>query len=134
MVCTLFKVTLATLEGERAENKQLVLELKFLRESKKELQRQIEEDRIKHQLDKSGEEVDEENSSDQQVPSTPSASKDQVSTQDVMELPRMKRRLAQMENKLKRTRTKLLSAQSTLKVCTYHISLVPPKSFLLPLS
>ena len=39
---------------------------------------------------------------------------------DAMEIPRMKRRLAQTENELKRTRTKLLSAQSTLKASWVH--------------
>ena len=45
---------------------------------------------------------------------------------DLMEVPRMRRRLVQMENELKRTRSKLLNSQSTLKVSSvfgdYHCS------------
>ena len=46
---------------------------------------------------------------------------------DIMEVPRMKRRLAQTENELKRTRTKLLNSQATLKVvdaCSHNGMLI----------
>lgn len=35
---------------------------------------------------------------------------------DAMELPRLKRRLQQMENEVRRTKTKLLNIQATMKV------------------
>ena len=35
---------------------------------------------------------------------------------DAMEIPRMKRKMQQLENELRRTKTKLLSAQKTMQV------------------
>lgn len=48
------------------------------------------------------------------------------SAADPMELPRMKQRLQQMENELRRTRIKLLNFQATMKVRQLRTTLIFP--------
>ena len=99
----------------KSEKMQLVMQLESAREMNKELMG----DEATASCSHNSVEENERRSCDEDVAESshgPQQSKTE-GTVDAMEVPRIKRRLAQMENELKRTRTKLLSSQSTLKVC-----------------
>ncbi len=100
------------------ERKKQVLQLESLRETNNELQKQIEDTSYCSLEEKRGEDEDASVS----VKKSTGVELD-TQSDDAMELPRIRRRLAQMENELKRTRTKLLNTQSTMKVkgCTSYI-------------
>lgn len=103
------------------EKIQLAIQLEGAREEHRELMKQTED--IKSQTPTHGEEYgkqhsfDEDHTMESSDGSLRRKSIEELEVRsDAMEIPRMRRRLAQTENELKRTRTKLLSAQSTLKV------------------
>ena len=99
------------METIRAEKIQLTVQLEALKEVNFELKEQLGEIPVlpgDGRDKKQSPGVDETNNGD--------TAKDQVSEDDQLELPRMRRRILQAENELKRTRTKLLNSQSTLKV------------------
>ena len=103
-----------------SEKKKLLLQLEAEREINNELRKNFEETAC--QLDRTYKENPESLHDDKEgrvedINEGANNSPSHMDTKtDIMEIPRMKRRLAQMENELKRTRSKLLSAQSTLKV------------------
>lgn len=110
------------------EKIQLAIQLEGAREEHKELMKQIDD--MNSQTRTHGEETRKQCSCDDdctmESSSEPLRRKSIAELEgksDAMEIPRMKRRLAQTENELKRTRTKLLSAQSTLKVYTPYTSI-----------
>lgn len=89
----------------------LMLQVEGLKKTNRELHQQIEE------TDNNYEKMDDLQNSDQEGESITGETQEPAGSRiDEMEIPRMKRRLLQADNELKRTRSKLLSSQSTLKV------------------
>lgn len=102
----------------RAERAQLTGQLDILQETNTELHKQIEEFTLQsrcHVDECSSQESNGDNVKDVSI-IRDKAWGGETSLNDLMEVPRMRRRLVQMENELKRTRSKLLNSQSTLKV------------------
>ena len=101
------------------EKQQLVLQLKATTEANRELQKYNEE--CDHEYSESDQESSKhENGKKHDDENRTNGEASLISVldgkDDVLELHRIKKRLAQVENELKRTRTKLLSAQATMKV------------------
>ncbi len=98
------------------EKSQQAVQLEALKEMNHELQEQLKESTHTIRLNSEGQ----DRKWSPSVDGTSANSGDDItgkcSEDDVMEVPRMRRRILQAENELKRTRTKLLSSQSTLKV------------------
>lgn len=97
----------------RAEKAQLTGQVEVLQETNAELHKRLEEASLRSRCDSVEEGAPQEaNGGDiEQV-----KGKSWGVQSDLMEVPRMKRKILQMENELKRTRSKLLNTQSTLKV------------------
>ena len=95
------------------EKAQIAIRLESVREANNELRKQIEEFTSQPEINCGGKQ---RSSEDECHTESPRKKPEDQEESDVMEIPRMRRRLAQSENELKRTRTKLLSSQSTLKV------------------
>lgn len=100
------------------EKIQLSMQLEGARETSRELLKQIEDIAQGDTEGSTGmKSLDEDGAVESNdEPRRRSTVEEMEGKSDAMEIPRMRRRLAQTENELKRTRTKLLSAQSTLKV------------------
>lgn len=114
------------------EKTQIAIRLDSVREANNELRKQIEEFTSLPDINCGGKKRSSEDECHTESPRKRLEDQDQEEN-DVMEIPRMRRRLAQTENELKRTRTKLLGSHSTLKVkreadgpmlishyCVYH--------------
>lgn len=99
------------------EKAQITRRLESVREANNELRKQIEEFTSQSDIICGNKKRSPEDKCHTESPKK--KPEDHVQDQeenDVMEVPRMRRRLAQSENELRRTRTKLLGSQSTLKV------------------
>lgn len=100
------------------EKLQLVMQLENVRRENKELVKQIESVQSHTLVYENGKQdsLDEDRALESSNDPLGGKSLEELEEKsDAMEIPRLRRRLAQTENELKRTRTKLLSAQSTLK-------------------
>lgn len=110
----------------RSEKSKLVDDLATLQDTNKDLQKQMEEFTLPLEYPMKDSEVQSTTPEADARHSSLTSPQDKSwdvdsgvsvgSLNDLMEVPRMRRRLVQMENELKRTRTKLLNSQSTLKV------------------
>lgn len=105
---------MATVEVVKTEKTQLKVQLEALMETNKELHKQIEEfafqsNNIERLVSTHESHTDDDTCAIRGGPLD-------IDRADHMEIPRMQRRILQLENELKRTRTRLLTSQSTLKV------------------
>lgn len=105
---------MASLEVASREKVQLALQLEGTREANRELIKQMEDIAAQTHRE-NGKKGFDQDSATEFISDEPRR-KSSEGLEDAMEVPRLRRRLAQTENELKRTRVKLLSAQSTLKV------------------
>lgn len=107
---------MASLEVVKLEKVQLAMQLESTRETNRELVKQIDDIAAHTHREENGRKGLDQEGAAEFINKEEPRRKSSNELEDAMEIPRMRRRLAQTENELKRTRVKLLSAQSTLKV------------------